>query len=68
MILLAADDPVAVALVGAIQHGEGDALRDLLAHHPGLANAHIGSDHQSRTPLHIATDWPGHFANVSRQD
>ena len=38
--------------------------RQLLASHPGLAAARI-QDAQggSRTPLHVATDWPGCFPN-----
>jgi hypothetical protein len=64
-MLLAADDPVAIALTTAIQAGDIDALQSLLDQHENLANARIGSDDQSRTPLHIATDWPGHLPNVT---
>ena len=36
----------------------------LLAEHPDLAAARIGDpDGMSRTLLHAATDWPGHFPN-----
>jgi uncharacterized glyoxalase superfamily protein PhnB len=65
-ILLAADDPIAIALTSAIEAGDIDALRRLLNQHEDLANARIGSDDQSRTPLHIATDWPGHLPNVTQ--
>src|SRR3954452_22968955 len=56
------DVPVAAALVDAIRSGDLPALRQLLADHPGLAAARIvGRDGCSRTPLHVATDWPGYF-------
>ena len=57
-------DRLAVAVVAAIQAGEVDTLRKLLADNPGLATARIGDDHpegRSRTLLHVVTDWPGHF-------
>src|SRR5690606_21044500 len=63
VLVLAADDPLAVAATEAVQAGELDELRRLLDEHPGLATAYIG-DHpggMSRTLLHAATDWPGHF-------
>src|SRR3954453_19937232 len=54
----------APARVAAIRRGDPPALRRLLADHPGLAAARIaGRDGCSRTPLHVATDWPGHFPN-----
>ncbi len=65
-MLLGSDEPLAVAATDAIQRGDLDALRHLLADHPGLASATIG-DHtpggMSRSLLHAATDWPGHFPN-----
>jgi ankyrin repeat protein len=51
-------DPVAVAAVHAIRTGDTAALASLLADHPGLAAEPI---HQTRTPLHVAADWPGYF-------
>jgi ankyrin repeat protein len=59
------NDPLAVAVVQAIQTGDVPALERLLAEHPGLATATIDNDQcqQSRTLLHVATDWPGHFPN-----
>ena len=62
--LVAADDPVAMAATNAVQSGDLDALRQLLDDHPGLVTARIGTTDQSRTLLHAATDWPGHFPNV----
>lgn len=50
----------AAATVAAIRGGDLDALRRLLDERPGLATAHI---HGGRTPLHVATDWPGYWPN-----
>jgi uncharacterized protein len=60
------EDPLAVAVVEAIHTGDQAALRRLLADHPGLASARIGDDGpggMTRSLLHVATDWPGHFPN-----
>jgi hypothetical protein len=60
------EDPLAVAIVGAIQTGDLPTLRRLLDENPGLARARLGDDDpdgMSRTLLHVATDWPGHFPN-----
>ncbi|HEX2372805.1 MAG TPA: ankyrin repeat domain-containing protein [Actinomycetota bacterium] len=57
-------DPLAVAVVEAIRSGQLEELRRLLAEHPGLATARIGDDGpggDTRTLLHVVTDWPGHF-------
>jgi hypothetical protein len=59
-------DPLAVAVTEAIQSGDLDRLRRLLAEHPGLATARLGDDRpggMTRTLLHVATDWPGHYPN-----
>ena len=67
MLHLDKEDPTARALASAIQTGDGPTLTELLAQHPDLATA--GIDHrdrcgvQSRSLLHIATDWPGHYPN-----
>jgi ketosteroid isomerase-like protein len=50
-------DPDAEMAVAAIRSGDGDALAAVLATHPDLARARIPG-YQSRTLLHIATDWP----------
>lgn len=66
VLKLSHDDPVIVALRGSIQSGRLDALQQLLSEHPGLAAARIAdSKGVLRTPLHIATDWPGNFPNGS---
>jgi ankyrin repeat protein len=54
------DDPIAAAVIQAIQTGDAGSLQQLLDEHPGLASASIQG---SRTPLHVATDWPGYFPN-----
>ena len=51
-------DPVAVAAVRAIRTGDTGALASLLGRHPGLVSEQI---HGTRTPLHVAADWPGYF-------
>jgi hypothetical protein len=56
-------DPRAAAAVQSVQSGDVATLRDLLSLHPGLATARIGTPRKSRTLLHVATDWPGHFPN-----
>jgi uncharacterized protein len=63
--LLAADDPLAVAATAAVQAGDVDRLHDLLDANPHLAVARIGDETMSRTLLHAATDWPGHFPRVA---
>ena len=63
-MILAADDPLAVAATRAVQEGDLDRLTALLDENPGLASAVIGDPAaMSRTLLHAATDWPGHFPN-----
>jgi uncharacterized protein len=58
------EEPLARAAVEAIQAGDLEGLRRLLDEHPGLATARIGDDRPggtTRSLLHVATDWPGHF-------
>ena len=60
------EDALAVAVVHAIHSGDVATLRTLLSENPGLAAASLGDDDldgMSRTLLHVATDWPGHFPN-----
>jgi uncharacterized protein len=60
------EDPLAVTAVEAIHSGDLETLRRLLGEHPELATARLGDDDpdgMSRTLLHVATDWPGHFPN-----
>jgi hypothetical protein len=51
-------DPVAIAAVRAIRTGDTASLASLLSQHPGLVSEQI---HGTRTPLHVAADWPGYF-------
>ena len=66
MATLSTDDPMAIAVVHVIRSGEVSTLRRLLVEHPDLASTRLGDDGpdgMSRTLLHVATDWPGHFPN-----
>jgi uncharacterized protein len=58
-------DPVAVELTLAIHGADLDGLRRLVAERPELASVHMigrkGLEGGWKTPLHAATDWPGHF-------
>ena len=51
-------DPVAQAAAHAIRTGDTTSLASLLSQHPGLACEQL---HGTRTPLHVAADWPGYF-------
>jgi ankyrin repeat protein len=68
MKYLSSADPLAVAAVEAIRGGDVTKLRQLLAEHPFLASVRLrdtknGVCQTTRTLLHVATDWPGHFPN-----
>ena len=70
MLTIGSDEPLAVGVVKAIQGGGLIGLNTLLEARPGLATARIVSlatgrytGPVSRTLLHVATDWPGHFPN-----
>jgi hypothetical protein len=66
MATISTQEPLAVAVAEAIRGGDLPALERLLAEHPGLATTRLGEDEPggtSRTLLHVATDWPGHFPN-----
>jgi len=63
MLRLRGDDPAAISLLAAIRTGDLPSLQGILAEQPALASAIIGEGAKSRTPLHVATDWPGHFPN-----
>ncbi|MDR6809698.1 hypothetical protein J2Y45_006814 [Dyadobacter sp. BE34] len=63
------DDPLAVAVAKAIQTEDILALSRLLADNPGLSKVRLGDNDpcgMSRTLLHVATDWPGHFPNIAQ--
>jgi ankyrin repeat protein len=64
MTTIGTDEPLAIAVVEAIHTGEVDALRNVLRDQPGLATTRLGNDSDmTRSLLHVATDWPGHFPN-----
>ncbi|MGH9159511.1 MAG: ankyrin repeat domain-containing protein, partial [Vicinamibacteraceae bacterium] len=69
MLTIRPDEPLAVAVTEAIHTGNVDALKQMLRENPELATARIGDKDacaggpMSRTLLHVATDWPGHFPN-----
>jgi ketosteroid isomerase-like protein len=56
------DAPLARQVTDVIRTGDAASLRQLLAGHVQLATARIGDPErgQSRTLLHVVTDWPGH--------
>src|ERR1051326_3235 len=60
-------EPLARSLIVAIHQGDVEALRKLLDDNPGISKVRIIDAKQvGRTLLHVATDWPGHFANGGR--
>lgn len=54
---------IADAFFLAIRGGDLDALARLTIEHPQLVSAPLGGRYGTRTPLHVATDWPGYFPN-----
>lgn len=69
-MIIAVDDPRAVAVTEAIHMGDIGGLRSLLDEHPELVRCEFGLTDDTgepcvmtRTILHVATDWPGHFPN-----
>jgi hypothetical protein len=67
VLAIPADDVRAVAIVTAIQSGDVETLQRHLRDSPDLAAARIVDDRGvSRTLLHVAADWPGHFPNGPR--
>lgn len=67
-MVISENEPYALILIEAIRTGDVQRLQKLLTDNPGLAVTRlIGSDkgngYVSRTLLHVAADWPGHFPN-----
>lgn len=60
------DSDLAERAKAAIRGGDTDALTLLLSDHPELAIARLGDPGESRTLLHVATDWPGRYPNVGQ--
>jgi len=64
-------EPLAKSLTAAIHTGDVEALRKLLDDNPGISKARFIDEKPdekrcSRTLLHIAADWPGHFPHVAQ--
>jgi len=67
MLSIPADDVRAIGIVTAIQKGDVETLQRHLRDSPDLSAARIVDDRGvSRTLLHVAADWPGHFPNGAR--
>jgi uncharacterized protein len=66
--MLPHDDPVAIELALAVHFGQLDILRRLLTERSELASVGMigrrGLEGGWRTPLHVATDWPGYFPSA----
>jgi ankyrin repeat protein len=64
---LDAEAPLARRVSETIRTGDAAALEALLREHPALATARIGAPEagQSRTLLHLVTDWPGHVPEAA---
>jgi hypothetical protein len=63
-VVLANDDPAAIALVLAIKAGDVHDLAALLADRPELARAVVvdpSCGPGGRSSLHLVADWPGHL-------
>lgn len=63
--MFAKDDPDLVHFAEMVRAGDVEGVKELLAERPSLATERHGDEHESRTALHIATDWPGHFPRVA---
>ncbi len=63
--MLSNDDPSVRELTVALDAGDVARVEALLSEHPQLVTDRHGDATQSRTALHIATDWPGHFPQVA---
>jgi ankyrin repeat protein len=66
MLPLRDNEPVVINAVKAIRTGDVEALQRLLGESPSLSTARFDDgdgEGKSRTLLHAATDWPGHFPN-----
>jgi uncharacterized protein len=61
------DGPLALRLAEVIRRGDAASLEQLLREHPQLATARLGDpgQGQSRTLLHVVTDWPGHVPEAA---
>ena len=65
--VLSPDAPPALELTEAIRSGSAADVEALLGRHPALARARLGDPErgQSRTVLHVVTDWPGNVPEAA---
>jgi ketosteroid isomerase-like protein/ankyrin repeat protein len=65
--ILNPDAPLARKVTEAIRTGRAAAVEQLLREHPALARARLGDPArgQSRTLLHVVTDWPGNVPEAA---
>jgi uncharacterized protein len=63
-VVKAGSDPLVRSLTELIQSGDTAGLSSFLHDHPSLPADRFGDHTQSRTALHLATDWPGHYPRV----
>ena len=65
--LLRPDSPLARRVTGVIRSGDAAALQQLIDEHPELAHTRIDDPRcrQSRTLLHLVTDWPGNVPEAA---
>lgn len=67
MPTIPAGEPPSSLAIEAIRSGDLETLERLLANEPGLATARIvRPPGHTLTLLHVATDWPGHFAGAAK--
>ena len=60
------DGPLATKATEVIRSGTAAELEALLREHPELSRARVGDERgQSRTLLHIVTDWPGNVPGAA---
>ena len=67
-VTLRNNEPLAICIFEVIRIGDLEALERLLGENPFLSTARFEDDKdegKSRTLLHVATDWPGHFPNCA---
>jgi ketosteroid isomerase-like protein len=60
------DAPLAQKVIAVIRSGTATELEQLLREHPALARVRLGDERaQSRTLLHVVTDWPGNVPEAA---
>lgn len=54
----------AAELVQAIKTGDIEVVERVVTAHPEIVDGPLGGSFDTRTALHIVTDWPGYFPNA----